>query len=183
MLRLWVMKGVVGAVVIREAEIQRRVAEMGAQISEDYRGRSFTAVGILTGCFVFMADLVRHIDASIPVDIQFMMATSYGSEAASSGEVRIVHDLETPIGGKDVLIVEDIVDTGLTLKVVRDNLVARGASSVRIAALLEKETGRPRGITADYVGFPIPDKFVVGYGLDFDHRFRNLKEVRLFNAQ
>lgn len=177
------MKAAAGAVLISEVEIQRRVAEMGTRISEDYRGREITIVGILKGSVIFIADLVRHIDPEIPVELEFMTVSSYGSGTTSSGKLHIGQDIESPLDGKDLLIVEDIVDTGLTIARVRDLLASRGAASVRIATLLEKETDRGHALTADYVGFRIPDQFVVGYGLDFDQRYRNLKEIRIFNAQ
>jgi hypoxanthine phosphoribosyltransferase len=172
-----------GAVLISDVEIQRRVTEMGARISDDYRSRAITVIGILKGSFVFIADLIRHIDPAIPVELEFMTVSSYGDGTTSTGTLRIEQDIESPLDGKDLLIVEDIVDTGLTIARVRDLLASRGAASIRIATLLEKETHRGHSLTLDYVGFRIPDRFVVGYGLDFAQRYRNLKEIRVFDAQ
>ena len=169
--------------LISELEIQHRVAEMGARISDDYRGQAITVVGILKGSFIFIADLIRHIDPAIPIELEFMSVSSYGSGTTSSGKLCIGQDIETPLEGKDLLIVEDIVDTGLTIARIRDLLASRQAASIRIATLLEKQTGRGHPLTLDYVGFKIPDRFVVGYGLDFAQRYRNLKEIRVFDAQ
>lgn len=169
--------------LISDVEIQRRVIEMGARISDDYRNRAITVVGILKGSFIFIADLIRQIDPAIPVEVEFMTVSSYGNGTTSSGEVRIEHDIGSPVEGRDLLIVEDIVDTGLTIARIRDLMVLRGAASIRIATLLEKETDRGHQLTLDYIGFKIPDRFVVGYGLDAAQRYRNLKEIRVFNAQ
>lgn len=172
-----------GSVLISELEIQRRVAEMGAQISEDYKGRSLAVVGILKGSFIFIADLIRHIDSSIPVEVEFITVNSYGSGTASSGELRMDRNIEISLDGKDVLLVEDIVDSGLTLQGVRDLLKTQKTRSVRIAALIEKKSKRRYPLTLDYTGFHIPDVFVVGYGLDLDQQYRNLKEIHILNAQ
>jgi hypoxanthine phosphoribosyltransferase len=177
------MKAAAASVLISDLEIQKRVAEMGGRISDDYRGRVITVVGILKGSFIFIADLIRHIDPSIPVELEFMTVSSYGNETTSSGKLHIGQDMESPVDGKHLLIVEDIVDTGLTIARIRDLLASRGAASIRIATLLEKETERGHPLTLDYVGFKIPDRFVVGYGLDFAQRYRNLKEIRVFDAQ
>jgi len=169
-------------VLIPEADIQRRVSEMGAQISEDYEGESLTVVGILKGSFIFIADLIRSVAPSILVEVEFMTASSYGEGTVSSGELRIEQDLSVPIAGKNVLLVEDIVDSGLTLGAVRELLASRNPRSLRIAALIEKESIRRQPVALDYVGFHIPDVFVVGYGLDFDQHYRNLKEIRILDA-
>ena len=176
------MKAVTSSVLISETQIQQRVAELGAKISDDYRGRTITVVGILKGSFVFIADLIRRIDPAIPVELEFMTVSSYGSGTTSSGKLHIGQDIESPLVGKDLLIVEDIVDTGLTIAQIRDLLESRGAASIRIATLLEKETAGGHPLTLDYVGFRIPDRFVVGYGLDYAQRYRNLKEIRVFDA-
>jgi hypoxanthine phosphoribosyltransferase len=176
------MKRAASAVLIPEADIQRRVSEMGAQISEDYEGESLTVVGILKGSFIFIADLIRSVAPSILVEVEFMTASSYGEGTVSSGELRIEQDLSVPIAGKNVLLVEDIVDSGLTLGAVRELLASRNPRSLRIAALLEKESSRRQPVALDYVGFHIPDVFVVGYGLDFDQHYRNLKEIRILDA-
>ena len=177
------MKAAAGSVLISDIEIQRRVAELATLISDDYRGRAITIVGILKGSFIFIADLIRSIDPAIPIELEFMTVSSYGSGTTSSGEVRISQDIETSLDGKHLLLVEDIVDTGLTIASIRHLLASRGVASIRIATLLEKETARGHSLTLDYVGFKIPDRFVVGYGLDFGQRYRNLKEIRVFDAQ
>lgn len=176
------MKRAASSVLIPEADIQRRVSEIGAQISRDYKGGSLTVVGILKGSFIFIADLIRSIDPSILVEVEFMTASSYGKGTVSSGELRIEQDLSVPISGKDVLLVEDIVDSGLTLGAVRELLASRNPRSLRIAALVEKESSRRQPVKLDYVGFHIPDVFVVGYGLDFAQHYRNLKEIRVLDA-
>ena len=177
------MKAAGGSVLIPEIDIQRRVAEIGQRISEDYRDQTLTMVGVLNGCFVFMADLVRQIDPSILVEVEFMTVSSYGDEATSSGRVRIDRDVRSPVEGKEVLLVEGIVDSGLTLTAVMDILASRNPKSLRVAALLDKQTKRPHPITLDYVGFRIPDAFVVGYGLDYAQHYRNLKEIRILDGR
>lgn len=170
------------SVLISEQEIQRRVAEMGVKISEDYKGQSLSVVGVLKGSFIFIADLIRNIDPAIPVEIDFMTVSSYGSGTRSSGELRIERDIEGSLEGKNVLLVEDIVDSGLTLSAVKDLLLSRNPQSLRIVALIEKETNRRHSVPLDYVGFRIPDVFVVGYGLDLAQHYRNLKEIRILDA-
>jgi len=152
--------------------ISHRIRELGADIARDYAGRNPLLIGVLKGACTFLSDLMRAID--MPLAIEFMAISSYGSAMRTSGEVRIVKDLDVPIEGRDILVVEDIVDTGLTLSYLMANLVSRGASSVKLAALLDKEERRERVVTIDYLGFKIPDAFVVGYGLDFAERYRNL---------
>jgi hypoxanthine phosphoribosyltransferase len=141
-----------------------------------------TVVGILKGSFIFIADLIRQIDAAIPLEVEFMTVSSYGDGTQSSGQLHISKDLETPLQGKDVLLVEDIIDTGLTATGVRDLLAFRGARTLRVAALIEKASARKHSLTLDYVGFRIPDRFVVGYGLDHAQHYRNLKEIRSLDA-
>ena len=158
----------------REA-IGRRVKELAEQISKDYEGRELLLVGILKGAFIFMADLIRGM--SIPCRVDFVRVASYGGGSQSSGEVRITKDLETPITGRDVLIVEDIIDTGLTLSYLVSVLRERQPTSVRVCAFLDKKERRRVPFTAEYVGFTIPDQFVVGYGLDFNENFRFLPDV------
>lgn len=155
--------------------ISRRVGELAGQISRDYDGRELLVVGILKGAFIFMADLIRGI--SVPCRVDFVRLASYGSSSKSSGEVRITKDLETPIAGRDVLIVEDIVDTGLTLSCLVKVLREREPASLRVCAFLDKKERRQVPFEADYVGFAIPDRFVVGYGLDFNENFRFLPDV------
>ncbi|MDN5293717.1 MAG: hypoxanthine phosphoribosyltransferase [Eubacteriales bacterium] len=158
----------------REA-IAERVRELGEQISRDYQGKNLLVVGILKGALVFMADLVRQIN--IPVRLDFMVVSSYGSSSETSGVVRILKDLDMSVEGWHVLLVEDIIDTGLTLKYLRDNLLARGPESVKICALLDKPARRRVEVQADYCGFTIPDAFVVGYGLDYAEKYRNLPDL------
>src|SRR5438874_10670575 len=152
-------------VLITAEEIQNRIAEIGADIARDYAGRNPLLIGVLKGACTFLSDLMRAID--MPVAIEFMAISSYGSAMRTSGEVRIVKDLDVPVEGRDILIVEDIVDTGLTLSYLIASLHGRGAKSVRLAALLDKWERRERDVQIDYCGFRIPDAFVVGYGLDF----------------
>ncbi len=156
-------------------QIQTRIAEMGADIARDYKGSNPLLLGVLKGAFVFLSDLVRAID--LKVGVEFMAISSYGAEMRTSGEVKIVKDLDVPIEGRDILVVEDIVDTGLTLSYLLANLRSRGARSVKLAALLDKWERREREVQIDYLGFKIPDAFVVGYGLDFAERYRNLRGV------
>jgi hypoxanthine phosphoribosyltransferase len=155
--------------------VQGRVRELAGQISRDYAGRELLIVGVLNGAFIFMADLIRSL--AIPCRIDFVRLASYGCGSVSSGEVRITKDLETPITGKDVLIVEDIVDTGLTLSRLVEMLRERQPETLRVCAFLDKAGRRLVPFTADYVGFPIPDHFVVGYGLDYNEKFRFLPDV------
>jgi hypoxanthine phosphoribosyltransferase len=155
--------------------IQTRIAEMGAEIARDYAGRNPLLIGVLKGAFVFLSDLVRAID--LRIGMEFIAISSYGASTRSSGEVRIVKDLDVPIEGRDIIVVEDIVDTGLTLSYLMANLESRGATSVKLAALLNKHERRLREVNIDYLGFTIPDAFVVGYGLDFAERYRNLPYI------
>jgi hypoxanthine phosphoribosyltransferase len=160
--------------------IDRRVRELAGQISRDYEGREPLIVGILNGAFIFMADLIRALD--VPCRVDFVRLASYGAGSVSSGEIRIGKDLETPIAGRDVLIVEDIVDTGLTLSRLVEILWKRQPASLRVCAFLDKRERRRVPFTADYVGFPIPDRFVVGYGLDYNEKFRFLPDVRVLGT-
>jgi hypoxanthine phosphoribosyltransferase len=161
-------------VLISEAELRARVAELGAAITRDYQGKPLVVIGVLKGSFIFLADLVRAID--LPLSVDFIGISSYQG-TASTGVVQITSDLTRPIEGKDVLLVEDIVDTGLTMKYLLENLGTRRPSSVRIAALLEKPARARVKIDVQYRGFEIPDEFVVGYGLDWDGKLRNLPFV------
>ncbi len=153
-------------------QIQTRIAEMGAEIARDYKGQTPLLVGVLKGAYIFLSDLARATD--LRLGVEFMAISSYGSGMRSSGEVRIVKDLDVPVEGRDILIVEDIVDTGLTLSFLISSLHQRGARSVKLAALLDKWERREREVKIDYCGFRIPDAFVVGYGLDYAERYRNL---------
>lgn len=156
-------------------ELKKKVAEMGRQITEEYQGRELLVVGILKGAFIFMADLIREIE--IPMEVDFMDVSSYGISTSSSGEVRIIKDLEYSIQDKDVLIVEDIIDTGLTLKYITEVLKTRNPRSIKICCLLDKPSRRKADIHPDYAGYSIPDRFVVGYGLDYAEQYRNYPNV------
>ena len=158
-------------------QIQARIAELGAEIARDYAGRNPLLVGVLKGAFVFLSDLVRAID--MKVGVEFMAISSYGNRTRSSGEVRMVKDLDVPVEGRDIIVVEDIVDTGLTLSFLMQTLRTRGAQSVRLAALLDKWERREREVEINYLGFRIPDAFVVGYGLDYAERYRNLPYIAI----
>src|SRR5215510_7731750 len=175
------MKTALGEILITEEEIRRRIAEIGQQISKDYAGRSVTLVAILKGSFVFLADVIRAISVELPVEVDFMSVSSYGDATKTSGTVHIEKDLGISIEGKDVIIVEDIVDTGLTLLHVYNILSARGARSLRVATLLEKPGNSKYDRPLDYVGFKIPNTFVVGFGLDYAQRFRNLSDIRVLD--
>ena len=161
-----------GEILIDSEAIQKRVSELGARITADYRGKNPHLVGILKGASIFHADLVRSIDLGLSID--FIAVGSYGASTESSGEVRILKDLDESIEAKDVLLVEDILDTGLTLNYLLQNLESRGPKSLKVVALLNKPSRRKIEVRADYIGFDIPDQFVVGYGLDFNQRYRNL---------
>jgi hypoxanthine phosphoribosyltransferase len=158
------------------AEIAARVRELGAQITRDYRGRELVLVGVLKGSFIFLADLARAID-SHDVRLEFLGVQSYGDATSSSGVVQITADLTKPVDGKDVLIVEDIVDTGLTMDYLFENLRTRHPASVKLCALLHKPSRLVKPCTIDYLGFTIPDLFVVGYGLDYAQKYRNLPYI------
>jgi len=168
----------VGPIVVGEDELQARIAELGNQISADYQGRAPLLVGVLKGAFVFMSDLARSI--SLPVEFDFMAVSSYGSATKTSGVVRIVKDLDLDLSGRHVLVVEDIVDSGLTLAYLRKNLLARNPASVEVCALLVKEGLQKTDPDLRYVGFRIPPEFVIGYGLDVDERYRNLPYICTF---
>jgi hypoxanthine phosphoribosyltransferase len=161
--------------LITGEQIQTRIAAMGSEIARDYKERNPLLIGVLKGAFVFLSDLVRAID--LRLGLEFIAISSYGALTRSSGEVRIVKDLDVPIEGRDIIVVEDIVDTGLTLSYLMSNLESRGATSVKLAALLNKQDRRIKEVKIDYLGFTIPDAFVVGYGLDFAERYRNLPYI------
>jgi len=162
-------------VMLSTDAIQKRVHEMGATITAEYAGHELTVVGVLKGSFIFMADLVRAIQ--LPLACDFLGLSSYGSATESSGVVAITKDLGDPIEGRDVLVIEDIIDTGLTMAYLLENLRTRHPKSVRIASLLSKPARRQVEVHVDYLGFTIEDRFVVGYGLDYDGRYRNLPYI------
>ncbi|MBU7008507.1 hypoxanthine phosphoribosyltransferase [Phosphitispora fastidiosa] len=167
--------------LISREQIAEKVALLGQQISEDYRGKDLIVVGILKGAVVFLSDLIREI--SIPLYIDFMAVSSYGSSTESSGVVRILNDLDMSIEGMHVLIVEDIVDTGLTLKYLVENLKNRKAASVKVCTLLEKPARRKVKVDLDYNGFVIPDEFAVGYGLDYNNKYRSLPGIYVLKKE
>jgi hypoxanthine phosphoribosyltransferase len=165
----------VGEVLIDEDRLQARIHELGAQLSEDYAGRELLLVGVLKGAVFFMADLMRHI--TVPCEIDFMAISSYGASTDSSGVVRILKDLDINIDGRHVIVVEDIIDSGLTLSYLMRNLEAREPATLEICALLTKPDRREIDVPVRYIGFEIPNRFVIGYGLDFAERYRNLPYV------
>jgi len=169
------------SVLVTREEIQAAVKKLGEQITKDYAGKEPMLVGILKGCMLFFSDLVREID--LPLTTEFMAISSYGSATKSSGEVRIIKDLDKAITGRDVLIVEDIVDSGLTLSFLKKTLEGRGAASIRIATLLDKPARRKVDLKSDYYCFIIPDEFVVGYGLDYDEKYRNLPDIGVLHPR
>jgi hypoxanthine phosphoribosyltransferase len=162
-------------VLISEEEIQAKLAEMGQAITADYDGRALLLVGVLKGAFVVMADLARHI--ALPLEFDFMAVSSYGAATKTSGVVRIMKDLDHDLKDRDVLVVEDIVDSGLTLKYLLKNLAGRKPASLEVAALLRKEGIQQVELDVRYIGFDIPNEFVVGYGLDYAERYRNLPYI------
>jgi hypoxanthine phosphoribosyltransferase len=170
----------VGEVLIDEDRLQERIRELGREVSLDYVGRELLLIGVLKGAVFFMADLMRSI--AVPCEIDFMAISSYGASTDSSGIVRILKDLDINIEGRDVLIVEDIIDSGLTLSYLLRNLESREPASLEVCALLTKPERREIDVPVRYVGFEIPNKFVIGYGLDFAERYRNLPYVGVLHA-
>ena len=162
-------------ILLRRSAIQRRISEMGRQISRDFRGQRVHLIGVLKGASIFLADLIRQLRLEASLD--FMAVSSYGRGHQSSGQVRLTKDLDTSIEGLNVILVEDILDTGLTLSYLQRILMQRRPRVLRIAALLDKPERRIKQVKADYVGFKIPNEFVVGYGLDYAERYRNLRDV------
>ena len=171
----------IGTVLITEEQIREKAEEIGRQISEDYAGQEIILVGILRGAVPWMADVMKRITLDMTID--FMAVSSYGAATKSSGVVKINKDLETDIDGKHVIIVEDIVDSGVTLNYLEGYLKSRGAASVKLCSLLDKPEGRRVDIKADYVGFTVDDRFSVGYGLDYDQKFRNLPYITWLESE
>ena len=171
-------KSTVGEVMITEEQIRARAAEIGKEISEEFAGEEMLVVGILKGAVLWLADVVKNIDNE-NLGIDFMVVSSYGSSTKSSGVVKIVKDLDSDIAGKIVIIVEDIVDSGITLSYLKRYLSGRNAKAVKICTLLDKPEGRKVELEADYIGFTVPDRFIVGYGLDFDQKYRQLPYISL----
>ena len=173
------LEGAVREVLIDEPTLQSRIIELGEEISNDYAGKDLLLVGVLKGAVFFMADLMRSL--TVPCEVDFMAISSYGAETDSSGVVRILKDLDIPLQGRDVLIVEDIIDSGLTLSYLMRNLRARDPASLEVCALLTKPGRREIEVPVKYVGFEIPNRFVIGYGLDYAERYRNLRYVGVLN--
>ena len=168
-------------ILFTEEELRERVAQLGAQITADYRGKAPVLASVLRGSYIFMADLTRQVE--LPITVDFMAVSSYGAGTQSSGQVEIKKDLSDPIEGKNLLIIEDILDSGNTLYYLMDVLSARHPASIRICTLLDKPERRVKPIKADYAGFVIPDAFVVGYGLDYAEKYRNLPYVGVLKPE
>jgi hypoxanthine phosphoribosyltransferase len=176
-----VSEPVVGDILVQRDELEHRIRELGAEISRDYAQRELLLIGVLKGAIFFLADLMRHLEVECELD--FMAVSSYGASTDSSGVVRILKDLDAPIEGRDVLIVEDIVDSGLTLSYLFRMLRARNPASLEVCALLTKPARREIDLPIRYVGFEIPNRFAIGYGLDFAERYRNLPYVAVLAAE
>jgi hypoxanthine phosphoribosyltransferase len=171
---------VTGKPLLTVEQIQKKVKELAAKISEDYEGKEILAVGILRGAFIFFSDIVRHIQ--VPMNIDFIIASSY-VKIQTSGEIKIHADLREDIKAKHVLLIEDIVDSGLTLKYIQEMLLARNPASLRTCTFLDKKSRRKTELKLDYIGFEIPDYYIVGYGLDYDNKFRNLPYISVFKER
>jgi hypoxanthine phosphoribosyltransferase len=175
------MKQDIEKILISEEEIQKKTKELAEQLTKEYEGRFPLAIGVLKGAMLFMADLLKQVDTYLEMD--FMDVSSYGKSTVSSGEVKILKDLDTSVEGRDILIIEDIIDSGLTLSYLVKLFRYRKAKSIKIVTLLDKPTGRKADIEADYVGFIVPDAFVVGYGLDYAERYRNLPYIGVLKPE
>ena len=175
------MKHDIERVLLTEGQLQERVGQMGEEISRDYAGKNLLLVSVLKGSVVLMADLMRAI--SVRCKIDFLAVSSYGSSTRTSGTVKLLKDLDHPVDGMDILLVEDILDSGLTLHYIREMLDTRGAASIKICTLLDKPERRKADIHADYVGFTVPDAFVVGYGLDYAEHYRNLPYIGILKKE
>ena len=162
-------------VLITQDQIRQEIARLAAEISRDYQGKQPLLIGILKGSFVFMADLIRQLQ--LPVEVDFVKLSSYGSGMETSGKVRVVQGLKTPIKGRDVLVVEDIIDTGLTISFLMDYLRRKKPASLKLCALTDKPSRHRTAVNIDYLGFTVPDKFIVGYGIDWNEKFRHLPNI------
>ena len=169
----------VSEILLSQEQLEHRVAQLGAEITRDFAGRAPLFVGVLKGCFVFMADLMRHVD--LPCSIDFMAVSSYGSGTKTTGAVKIIKDLNQDIEGRDIILVEDILDSGVTLHYLTEYLSVRKPATITIATIMDKPSRRKAPVYARYSGFEIPDAFVVGYGLDYDERYRNLPYIGVLN--
>lgn len=175
------MKEDILEILITEQQLKDKVAQLGKIISKDYRSKEPVLIGVLKGAVIFVSDLIRNMD--IPLTIDFMAISSYGMSTHSSGVVKILKDLDKSIQDKDVIIIEDIIDSGLTLSYLKRNLMEKGPKSIRICALLDKPERRKTDVKVDYIGFEIPDKFVVGYGLDYAGKYRNLPFIGVLKPE
>jgi len=175
------LTGDIKEVLLSKETLDKRVRELGAEITADYKGKEILMIGVLRGAVIFMGDLARAID--LPVALDFMAVSSYGTASSSSGVVRILKDLDESVEGKHLLIVEDIIDSGLTLKYLMDNLMSRNPASAKICTLLNKPSRRKIAVDVAYNGFDIPDEFVVGYGLDYAEKYRNLPFIGVLRPE
>lgn len=173
------MERIFGKPLITQREIEKRVRELGAKITADYDGKDLLMICLLKGAYTFFADLVRNIQ--LPVMVDFMMVSSYKNRASSCGAVNIIQDLTTPIEGKDVLLVEDIIDSGLTLDYIYKALLAKNPDSLKLCVLLDKAERRKHAVPIEYLGFTIPNKFIIGYGLDYQDKYRNLPHIAILD--
>ena len=171
---------IVGKPLFDSRKIQAKVQELAAQISSDYQGKDLVTIGILKGAFMFFSDIVRYI--TVPITLDFVIASSY-VKTETSGDVKVYYDIREDIANKDVLMIDDIVDTGITLNYIHERLLARRPSSLKICAFLDKKERREVDIPIDYIGFEIPNEFVVGYGLDYENKFRNLPYISVFKKK
>jgi hypoxanthine phosphoribosyltransferase len=162
-------------ILLKRNEIATAVGRLASEIKQDYQGKQPLLIGALKGSFVFMADLIRQLD--LPLELDFVRLSSYGTARESSGKVRVVQEVKMPVKGKDVLVIEDIVDTGITISFLLDYLKKKQPASLKLCALTDKPSRRRVPVSIDYLGFTVPNKFIVGYGLDFDQRFRNLPDI------
>lgn len=176
-----IMKNDILTTLLTEAQLCAKVKEMGAQITQDYKGKNLMLVTVLKGAVVFLADIMREID--LPLSIDFMVVSSYGGDTKTSGVVKIVKDLDVSLEDKDILIIEDILDSGLTLSYLKELLESRNPKSIKIAALLDKPARRKVNLQPDYRGFEVPDEFVVGYGLDYNETYRNLPYIGILKPE
>lgn len=173
------MTRIFGKPLISQQELNRRIKDLGRRISEDYQDRDVVMIGVLKGAFAFFADLVRAIQ--VPVELDFLVVSSYEGSTKSTGRVKVISDLTVDIKGQDVIVVEDIVDSGLTLSFLKKKLLMRHPNSLRVCALLDKPERRTINVPIEYVGFTIPNKYVVGYGLDYQNRYRNLPYIAVLD--
>lgn len=175
------MREDVEKILFDEETLEKRITELGRQITKDYEGKELVVIGILKGSNIFTSDLVRKID--LPLQMDFMVVSSYGNATESTGVVRILKDLEQHVDGKHLLIVEDIIDSGLTLKYLKENLLTRNPESVKICTLLDKPARRKENVEVNYVGFEVPDEFIVGYGIDYAEKYRNLPYIGILKRE